>query len=154
MPDPRDLTTPECERLLRNGVVGRVALSTPDGPHIVPLNYSVFENTLVMRTSSYSVLGTYGRDAMLAFEVDHFDRERLLGWSVVARGRSWAEIDPTVLAAIRRAGAGEAWAGGNRNLYLRMRWDSLTGRVLTHDARILSAAESPQAEETPAFSAS
>ena len=94
MQDPRDLTTQECERLLRAGVVGRVALSTPDGPHIVPVNYSVHDDTVVLRTSSYSVLGTYGRNAMLAFEIDHIDHDRHLGWSVVARGRSWAEVDP------------------------------------------------------------
>lgn len=133
MQDPRDLTSQECERLLRAGVVGRVALSTPDGPHIVPVNYSVHDDTVVVRTSSYSVLGTYGRNAMLAFEVDHIDHERHLGWSVVARGRSWAEADPEAVRDIRRSWEPRPWATGNRNIYLRLRWDTLTGRALGND---------------------
>jgi nitroimidazol reductase NimA-like FMN-containing flavoprotein (pyridoxamine 5'-phosphate oxidase superfamily) len=65
-----------------------VALSAPDGPHIIPLNYSVVDSAIVVRTSPYSVLGTHGRDAMVAFEVDSFDLAREQGWSVVARGRA------------------------------------------------------------------
>ena len=130
MPESRELDPRECERLLRAGVVGRVALSTPDGPHIVPVNYAVVDDTIVIRTSSYSVLGTHGREAMLAFEVDHLDHDRQLGWSVVARGRGWAEVDPGELARIREDRQLRPWAAGNRNLHLRIRWESLTGRAL------------------------
>jgi uncharacterized protein len=136
MPESRDLDPQECERLLTAGVVGRVALSTPDGPHIMRVNYTVVDESIVIRTSSYSVLGTYGRNAMLAFEVDHDgleDAPDLLGhegWTVVARGRGWAEVDPEQVARIRDGWHPRPWAPGNRNLYLRMRWDTLTGRSL------------------------
>lgn len=133
MPDSRDLSPQECDRLLRSGVVGRVALSTPDGPHIIPVNYAVHDDTIVIRTSSYSILGSYGRNAMLAFEVDHIDHERHLGWSVVARGRAWAELDPEQLTAIRQSWEPRPWATGTRSLYLRLRWDTLTGRALGND---------------------
>jgi uncharacterized protein len=133
MLESRDLDPEECLRRLRAGVLGRVALSTPDGPHIVPVNYSVFEDTIVIRTSAYSVLGTYGRNAMLAFEIDHIDHERHVGWSVVARGRGWAEAEPDEITRIREAWQPRPWAGGTRNLYLRIRWESLTGRSLGTD---------------------
>ena len=133
MPASRDLDRVECERLLRLGVVGRVALSTPDGPHIIPVNYAVVDDTVVVRTSSYSVLGTYGPNAMLAFEVDHIDHDRHVGWRVVARGRGWIELDPVEVARIRDSWQPRPWAEGNRALYLRIRWDSLTGRSLGHD---------------------
>ncbi len=128
-----ELDQQECERLLRGGVVGRVALSTPEGPHIIPVNYAVVADTIVVRTSPYSVLGTYGRDAMLAFEVDHIDRERQAGWSVVARGRAWAEVDPGELTRLREEWEPRPWANGSRNLYLRIRWASLSGRALGAD---------------------
>ena len=130
MPESRELDLRECERLLRAGVVGRVALSTPEGPHIIPVNYAVVDNTVVIRTSPYSVLASHGRDAMLAFEVDHVDHERHVGWSVVARGRGSAELDPDQLALIRSSWPPRPWAAGSRNLYLRLRWDTLTGRSL------------------------
>ena len=133
MPETHDLEPQECERLLRSGVVGRVALSTPDGPHIIPVNYSLFEDTIVIRTSSYSLLGTYGRNTMLAFEVDHVDPDRHVGWSVVARGRAWAETDPASIRRMREAWKPHPWANGTRNVFLRIRWRGLTGRKLGTD---------------------
>ena len=56
--DAIDLTHAQCERLLRAGTTGRIALSTPDGPHIVPVNYSVVGDAIVVRTTPYSLLGT------------------------------------------------------------------------------------------------
>jgi nitroimidazol reductase NimA-like FMN-containing flavoprotein (pyridoxamine 5'-phosphate oxidase superfamily) len=133
MPESRELDPQECERLLRAGVVGRVALSTPEGPHIVPVNYAVVDDTIVVRTSAYSVLGAHGRGAMLAFEVDHIDHDRHVGWSVVARGRGWAEVDADQVARIREDWQPRPWASGNRNVYLRIKWDCLSGRSLGHD---------------------
>ena len=138
MPESRELGHQECQRLLHAGVVGRVALSTPDGPQIVPVSYTVMEDTIVIRTSAYSVLGSYVRNTMLAFEVDHVDQERHVGWSVVARGRGWAEVDPDEISRIRERWEPRPWASGRRNVYLRIRWESLTGRALgtgwSHDS--------------------
>ena len=133
MPEPRKLPLAECERLLRGGVVGRVGLATPDGPHIVPVNYSVVDDTIVVRTTEDSLLATEGRDAMLAFEVDHIDHERHCGWSVLARGRGWVESDPDELAHIRRTWPPRPWAGGERDVHVRLRWRTLTGRVLGNE---------------------
>jgi len=124
-----DLTQEECRRLLVSGVGGRVALSSPNGPHIVPVNYSVVDDAIIMRTSAYSLLGTYGRDSMLAFEVDQFDHERQHGWSVVARGRGEVVVDIDQLEHIRSTWAPRPWAAsGARGLHLRLRWTELTGR--------------------------
>ena len=133
MAELRGLDGRECERLLRAGIVGRVALSTPEGPHIVPVAYAVIDDTIVIRTSPYSLLGTHGRNAMLAFEVDQVDHDRQVGWSVVARGRGWAEVDPDQVTRIREGWQQRPWAPGNRNLYLRIRWDSLSGRTVGNE---------------------
>lgn len=130
MPESRELSTSECEGLLRAGVAGRVALTTPGGPHIVPVNYSVVDDAVVIRTSPYGVLGTYGRDGTLAFEVDQFDHERQRGWSVVARGRSEAIHDPAEVERVRRVWEPRPWASGARQLFLRLHWTELTGRQL------------------------
>jgi uncharacterized protein len=142
MPESRELSPSECEGLLRAGVVGRVALSTPGGPHIVPVNYSVVDSAVVIRTSPYGVLGTYGRDSALAFEVDGFDHERQRGWSVVARGRAEAVHDPEQIDRIRRVWEPRPWASGSRSLFLRLHWTELSGRQLgdTWDIRETLAA--------------
>lgn len=128
--EPIDLDREECERLLRSGVGGRIALSAPDGPHIIPVNHSVVDDAIVIRTSPYGVLGTYGRDAALAFEVDQFDHERHLGWSVVARGPGEVVLDPAEVEHIGTVWEPRPWAAGSRHVYLRLRWTELTGRRL------------------------
>lgn len=130
MPDSFDLSKTECETLLRAGVAGRVAVAAPDGPHILPINYSVVDDAIVVRTSPYSLLGTHGRDAMLAFEVDQFDYEYQRGWSVMARGRSEVVQDSGDLERIRSVWSPHPWAAGVRPLFIRIRWSELTGRQL------------------------
>lgn len=125
-----DLSRTECERLLRGGVVGRAAIATPLGPHVVPVNYAVVDDTIVIRTSPYSVLGTYGRDALVAFEVDQLDHERHRGWSVVARGKTREVTDPAELDRIWSSWPPRPWAAGSRGLHLRLPWTELSGRQL------------------------
>lgn len=130
MPESYELSRDECEALLRCGVTGRVALSGPTGPHIVPVNYSVVDDAVIVRTSPYSVLGTYGRDTTLAFEVDQVDHEHQRGWSVVARGRAQVITDPEELVHIQDVWEPRPWAGGSRGLTLRLRWTEISGRRL------------------------
>ena len=130
MPQPRPLSRSECHALLQSGVAGRIAVSAPDGPHIVPLNYCLVDGAVVVRTSPFSVLGTHGRDALVAFEVDSIDSERQQGWSVVVRGRAEVVRDLDELDVIRRRWAPRPWASGARELVMRVRLDELTGRRL------------------------
>ena len=125
-----DLGREECEALLRSGVVGRVALSGPTGPHIVPVNYSVVDEAIIIGTAPYSLLGTYARNTTLAFEIDHFDYENQRGWSVMARGRADVVQDSAELEHIRQTWEPQPWASGVRSLFVRLRWSELTGRRL------------------------
>lgn len=130
MTDVYELSVDECRRLLSGGVMGRVAVSSPTGPHIVPVNYSVVDEAVIFRTTPYSVLGTHGRNATLAFEVDHADYPNQRGWSVIARGRGEAVTDADELLRIKESWPPRPWADGHRHLYLRLRWTELTGRRL------------------------
>jgi uncharacterized protein len=130
MYEPFDLSPDECTVLLRAGLVGRVAVCTPNGPHIVPVNYSVVDDAVVLRTTPYSLLGSHAKGSVLALEVDHFDYEYQRGWSVVARGRGEVVVDSAELAHIRETWNPTSWAKGGRTLYLRLRWHEITGRRL------------------------
>ena len=59
-----DLSHTECEQLLRAGLVGRVAACTPDGPHIIPVNYAVTDDAIVLRTTPYSLLGSHAKGSV------------------------------------------------------------------------------------------
>jgi uncharacterized protein len=95
----------------------------------MPLNYSVTDGSVVLCTTPYSLLGTYGRDSMLAFEIDHFEHARQRGWSVVVRGRAEPVEDPADLARLVRL-LPRPWAAGRRSLYLRIPLTEVTGRRL------------------------
>jgi uncharacterized protein len=131
------LSEEKCRELLRAGVIGRIALCSPQGPQIFPVNYAVHEDAVVFRTTPYSVLGTSAWQTRLAFEVDHMDYERHAGWSVVACGPG-SRLDPgPALDEIVHEWNPRPWVSGTRPLYVRLRWDSLTGRRVgegwTHD---------------------
>lgn len=130
MAELRELSYAECRGLLVRQRAGRVAVATPDGPHIIPLNYSVVDESIIFRTTPFSILATYARNAKLAFEVDHFDDEHKLGWSVVVRGRADVVSDPEEINRIRKVCAPLPWADGARNLYFRLDWKELSGRAL------------------------
>ena len=135
MPMSYDLSREDCSRLLRAGVAGRVALGTPDGPHIVPVNYAVDagrdgQESVLVRTTAYSLLGTYGRDAQLCFEVDQFDHELKRGWSVVVRGRASFVDDHEDLDRIARSWQPRPWAEGQRHLVVSIPLTEVTGRQL------------------------
>lgn len=124
------LPTHKCEALLRSGVAGRVAVCAPDGPHMVPVNYSVVDESVVIRTTPYSKLATYAPGAMVAFEVDQFDYEHHRGWSVVARGRAHEVSDLRELEHILGRWDPRPWADGHRDFYLKFDWTEISGRRL------------------------
>jgi uncharacterized protein len=118
----------ECRAHLEEESVGRVALCTPNGPQIVPVNYIVDSDAIVFRTAPYTVLGTHGRGAQLAFEVDRLDHDTRTGWSVIAVGRGAVVDNPVDVARYRTHEGPQPWAAGTRHLHLRLTWGSLTGR--------------------------
>ena len=130
---PVELTIEECLELLAGGVVGRVAMSTPVGPRIVPVNYAMHDDAIVFRTTPYSELGTYGWNNDLAFEIDHLDYDAHQGWSVVAIGRAELVEDPEELQSIKSNWDPRPWAPGPRNLYMKLTWRDITGRRLGGD---------------------
>jgi uncharacterized protein len=124
------LSAHECERLLRAGVFGRMVLSTPDQTEILPVNYAVMSDAILVRTAHGSLLDRYAHGARLLLEVDQVDHERWHGWSVVARGVG-ERTDETCLTRAERGSPGPpAWVSRDRDVWIRLRWEELSGRKL------------------------
>jgi hypothetical protein len=130
MREPRVLDDWECRRLMGAGGVGRVAFTAAAGPQIVPINYALHGEAVVFRTTPQSLLGALGWSQRLAFEVDHLDHARCRGWSVIASGRGELIEDDLTLSSIRGFWDPRPWAGGTRLVYIKLRWDTLTGRQI------------------------
>lgn len=114
------LSDAECWDLLRTRPVGRVAWSGDQGVSVVPVNFMVDDDAVLLRTTPYSLMARDCAGREVAFEVDDFDDERHVGWSVLVRGR--CERDE------RRADGPHPWATGSRTLALRVEVRSVTGR--------------------------
>lgn len=130
MDEPVELSYAKCRDLLGGGIVGRLAVCTPLGPRIFPVNYSVVNEAVIFRTSAYGVIANHDWSAPIAFEVDQLDYADHKGWSVVATGVGHRVEDEDELAQIKRTWEPRPWAGGSRPLYVRLPWDELTGRRL------------------------
>jgi len=73
--------------LLREAVVGRLAVVVDDAPDLFPVNHVVDHGTLVFRTAEGTKLAaTVGRQ--VAYEVDGYDLGSGEAWSVVVKGRA------------------------------------------------------------------
>jgi hypothetical protein len=126
--DLHDMSPSECRARLADHQVGRAAVVTPDGPHIIPVNYALVDETIVFRTSPFTLLAAHGKNANIAFEVDDLDHVGKKGWSVLVRGRSEPVFDSRAIAHIRQIWEPVPWAGGTRNLFIRLTPSDITGR--------------------------
>lgn len=84
---PVELSGSESWVLLREAVVGRLAVSVDDQPDVFPVNHVVDHGTLVFRTDAGTKLSpAVGHP--VAFEVDGYDPGSGEAWSVVVKGRA------------------------------------------------------------------
>lgn len=121
-----DLAT--CERLLASGVFGRLVLVVGDRPEILPINYTTHGDAVWVRTSPGSLLDRHADGVPLLLEVDHVDHGRGHGWSVVARGRGERVTEDERTDAERRTVGPPRWVRRDDEVWIRLRWEELTGR--------------------------
>ncbi|MFG2823325.1 pyridoxamine 5'-phosphate oxidase family protein [Kitasatospora sp. NPDC048365] len=131
-PQLRHLGPWECWARLAPGGVGRVALTTPQGPLVLPVNYRVLDGTLLFRTGADGPLAA-ALGQRIAVEVDRIDEALSTGWSVLVRGTASRFDEPAAEAGPRRRHDPEPWAGGVRELWLQVRPTAVTGRAITAD---------------------
>lgn len=136
---PLDLQ--ECWSLLARETVGRVAYTLGDRPVIVPINYVLSGNDVLLRTDAGSAFGRAVDGQVVALEIDRIDRTTRTGWSVVVQGTATV-TDLTGLPPRPSLAGLEPWAEGRRGLLVRIEVDSITGRRLV-------AQTSPEAVPRP-----
>jgi nitroimidazol reductase NimA-like FMN-containing flavoprotein (pyridoxamine 5'-phosphate oxidase superfamily) len=125
-----ELTERECQDLLGTHGVGRLAVTTPAGPLVVPVNYGVVDGAIVFRTAAGTTPAQVSGHEV-AFEVDRVDEALSQGWSVLVRGRAHAVTDPDEARRLAERVYSAPWAGGRRDLWIRIEPDAVTGRRIT-----------------------
>ncbi|WP_327365558.1 DUF1918 domain-containing protein [Streptomyces sp. NBC_01217] len=129
-PRLQDLGPDECRARLSTHGVGRIALSTPDGPAVLPVNYEVIDDAIAFRTAPDSVpASAAGKE--VAFEVDHLDEAMSQGWSVLAVGPARLVTEPDAVRRLADHAHTSPWAGGDRETWVSIRPIRLTGRRIS-----------------------
>jgi uncharacterized protein len=125
------LSEAEAWELLVRGEVGRVGLTIGGVPAIFPVNYTVLDGTIVFRTAPGAKLSTAMAGNVVAFEVDHHERQGRIGWSVLVVGQCEVVHDLDVTLEVLHAGL-EPWVEGNRTKLIRIKPDLISGRRIVH----------------------
>jgi nitroimidazol reductase NimA-like FMN-containing flavoprotein (pyridoxamine 5'-phosphate oxidase superfamily) len=97
MSEPRELrvlSRTESLDLLASASLGRVVLSAHALPTALPVNYVLDGDRIVFRSGEGVKLSAAQSGTVVAFQVDHFDSELRIGWSVVVTGLARRIQDP------------------------------------------------------------
>jgi nitroimidazol reductase NimA-like FMN-containing flavoprotein (pyridoxamine 5'-phosphate oxidase superfamily) len=132
-----ELDEAECLRLIASGGIGRIGYSGRYGPTVMPVNYQLYEGTIVFRTTPDSTTdedlrtGIANAEYKVAFEIDDFDTAARTGWSVLIQGSAHHVESEAERASVAGAGV-DPWPGGDRELFLRINPSRVTGRRVSH----------------------
>lgn len=121
----------ECRGLIAPGGVGRIGFLTASGIVMLPVNFVVIANTIVVRTGAGSVIAAHA-DQDVTFEADRIDEALGEAWSVLVQGRAHGVIQHAELARMQRGPAIVPWPAGQHDLYIRITPRRITGRRIVH----------------------
>jgi nitroimidazol reductase NimA-like FMN-containing flavoprotein (pyridoxamine 5'-phosphate oxidase superfamily) len=125
----RALSPAECFGLLELGGIGRAGFASADGIMMLPVNFAVTGKTIIFRTAPDSLLAVYA-DGPVSFEVDHLDATLRAGWSVLVHGRARRVADEREVRRLEDRTHLEPWAGGARDVYVRIAPTRISGRCI------------------------
>jgi nitroimidazol reductase NimA-like FMN-containing flavoprotein (pyridoxamine 5'-phosphate oxidase superfamily) len=132
------LTREECLRLLPTVPVGWIAYCAYR-PQLVPVNFVVHGDEIVVRTGYGSKLAAAAHNLMMSFGVLQTDPLHRTGWSVTVTGRARLVSDRHDDLTDLELGLSEVWAPGEKTSLISIGMREVSGR------RILAAGEAPAA---------
>ncbi len=116
----------DCLQLLAAGEVGRIGVLEGGQPLVLPVNYAVDGDDIVICSNEGSKVDA-ARGGPACFEIDGIDPDRRTGWSVVVRGHLEIVTDFDAVLRDRIAELADSWIG-SRSHVLRLRSEIITGR--------------------------
>jgi hypothetical protein len=127
-PTLHDLTEAECLALIMPGGVGRfLFVEAGRGPVAFPVNFKMDGGDVVFRVDS-DLMSTEGvHQQPVSFDVDQLDEALGEGWSVLLTGTAKVISDSRELSRAQALDI-QPWAGGDRDLYIRLSPTQVTGR--------------------------
>lgn len=130
-PPSFDVLPPErCLELLSATTVGRIAFTGREGPVLLPVNFRVVDDAVVVRTSRSGTLGQLaGSDVEVVFEVDYHAPMARSAWSVLVRGIATVVEDARTIESVGVSRV-VSWVPGDHSLVLSIPIERVTGRLV------------------------
>jgi nitroimidazol reductase NimA-like FMN-containing flavoprotein (pyridoxamine 5'-phosphate oxidase superfamily) len=120
------LSTEQCWELVDAATVGRLGFVTDETVQIIPVNYTVAENNIIIRTRSTGILAQLAGGPPVAFQVDYHGAAGI-GWSVLMNGPLVA-LNEEQIKELQITNRVMPWAGGDRDLFVRFTPERISGR--------------------------
>jgi nitroimidazol reductase NimA-like FMN-containing flavoprotein (pyridoxamine 5'-phosphate oxidase superfamily) len=86
--DPQSHSREQWLALAASVPIGRVVYTDQALPAVIPMNFVLDGDEVVINTGSDSTLAAAIRNAVVAFQVDDFDSDTTTGWSVTITGQA------------------------------------------------------------------
>jgi nitroimidazol reductase NimA-like FMN-containing flavoprotein (pyridoxamine 5'-phosphate oxidase superfamily) len=126
---PAVLTRGACLDLLRQQRVGRLGFVADGWPIILPVNYALDGETIVLRSGPGTKLNAVRHGAPAAFEVDDLDDVHRSGRSVLVLGMASEIVDEAGLLRAKRLPL-RPWSTTPKDFWIRVDPVQITGRAL------------------------
>ena len=136
----------ECLQLLRKSVLGRIAVTTQALPTILPVNFRLDGDQILIRTGQGTKLDAATRNAVVAFEVDEVEASTRTGWSVVVTGVARELTHHDELVEVRGLPL-DRWADGPDHRVVAISTDIVSGRRILPDSDGAAGGPPPHAGE-------
>ncbi len=123
-----ELTAAQCRELIAAGGIGRfLFVQEGRGPVAIPVNFKMDGDDVIFRTSGDSAVAEGIHQQAVSFDVDHLDDALGEGWSVLLTGKASVITGAAETSRVQALGI-KPWAGGDREVYVRLSASQITGR--------------------------
>jgi nitroimidazol reductase NimA-like FMN-containing flavoprotein (pyridoxamine 5'-phosphate oxidase superfamily) len=119
----------ECLQLLARAKIGRVGISVSALPVILPVHFTLYDESILFRTLKGTKLSAATSDTVVAFQADDYDPVDMTYWSVLVQGFASAIKDPSELEKIRNVEI-PPWVleSADEDHFVRVETSRLSGR--------------------------
>jgi uncharacterized protein len=136
----------QCLRRLEAHGVGRIGAIVCGRPVVYPVNYAIHDGAIVFRTRRGGELDSATNGEAAAFEIDGIDHLYHEGWSVLVVGRCSPVNDVAELEGLRDVRL-SPWADERRDRFVRIPFDKVSGRHISHQMTLPAETGAPSAAE-------
>jgi hypothetical protein len=123
------LSRTESLALLALTTVARVGVTVDALPVVLPVNFAIDGNQIVLRSAPGTKLTAALTNAVIAFEADSVNPMDHSGWSVLVQGMSRVLTDPDEIDAARRLPL-RPWANEDADQFIVIDVNRVSGRRL------------------------